>query len=65
MPDNPLANTTEEKPLSSMSASEEYLHDYTTQTFNGACEKKTDFPHYDENLYLAFHGELISPPPNL
>jgi hypothetical protein len=64
-PDNLLANTTEEKPASNSSISEEFLHDYSHQSSNIFCAKKLDFPHYDENLYLAFHGDLIYPPPNL
>jgi hypothetical protein len=60
---NPFGNTTEEKSPSSSSFSEEYLHDHhSTDCF---------FPielqyHKCENadIYHAFHGELLVPPPN-
>lgn len=62
---NPFANTTEEKTESgSICFSEEYLHHYD------------DLIHTDDDLlkhdncghsvlYIAFHGELLSPPPEL
>lgn len=61
---NPFANTTEEKTESSKSLnfSEEYLHEYneTIHTLDDLL-KHANAGHCD--LYLAFHGELISPPP--
>lgn len=62
---NPFSNTTEEKnPNANSSLSEEYLHDHheldalfliASQNFIG------------ENIdtYIAFHGELHVPPPNV
>ena len=62
---NPFGNSTEEKtPKNISSVSEEFLHD----------QHKTDYLfsidlqyHKTENAgtYIAFHGELLVPPPNL
>ena len=62
---NPFGNNTEEKPASnsSISLSEEYLHDShkaeylfaVTSNYN-KCENAA--------TYTAFHGELLVPPPN-
>ena len=62
---NPFGNTTEEKaPTGSSSLSEEYLHDHhiTDHFFSLALQY-----HKLENAgtYIAFHGELLVPPPNL
>lgn len=60
---NPLGNSTEEKAPSSSSFSEEYLHDHhhTDHFFSIALQY-----HKCENAdtYIAFHGELLVPPPN-
>jgi hypothetical protein len=61
---NPLGNTTEEKAPNSLSSfSEEYLHDnhrseyfFLIASQFHKCEKA--------NTYVAFHGELLVPPPN-
>lgn len=61
---NPLANTNEEKTPSVNTFSEEYLHHSeennlrTNKVFN-------QYSNLTESLYKAFHGELISPPPDL
>jgi hypothetical protein len=60
---NPFGNSTEEKAPSGSSLSEEYLHDHhTTDHFFSIV---TQF-HKCENAgtYVAFHGELLVPPPN-
>lgn len=61
---NPLGSNTEEKvPSSNNSFSEEYLHDqYITHYFITADSEY----HKCENasIYIAFHGELLVPPPN-
>jgi hypothetical protein len=63
---NPFANTTEEKTESSasISFSEEFLHDHHEQLTNlddilehAKCGHSA--------LYIAFHGELLSPPPEV
>lgn len=61
---NPLGNTTEEKAPNSLSSfSEEYLHDnhrseyfFLIASQFHKCE--------NANTYVAFHGELLVPPPN-
>ena len=62
---NPLTNTTEEKaPTSSSSFSEEYLHDHhTTDFFFSIALQFHKCENADE--YVAYHGELLVPPPNL
>lgn len=60
---NPFGNTTEEKAPSSNTFSEEYLHDHhITHYFI----LETSQYHKCENAgtYIAFHGELLVPPPN-
>ncbi len=61
---NPLANTTEETTPNNVNLSEEYLHDAH------AAEQIVAVPstHYTSlhvPIYIAFHGELISPPPDV
>lgn len=56
-------NTTEEKVPSTISLSEEYLHDHhTTEYFSSLISQY----HKLENAgtYTAFHGEILIPPPN-
>lgn len=60
---NPFGNTTEEKAPSSSSFSEEFLHDHhITDRFFLILSQS----HKNENTgtYIAFHGELLVPPPN-
>ena len=61
---NPFGNTTEEKAPSNSSFSEEFLHDHhKTEYFflivsqYHKCE--------DAGTYVAYHGELLVPPPNV
>jgi len=62
---NPFGNNTEEKSSSATSSlSEEYLHDhhinehfFTVLTHYPKCK--------DAGTYIAFHGELLVPPPNI
>ena len=59
---NPFANTTEEKAPSSVNLSEEYLHHHNEITqLTDIKLQHTHFHSYD--VYVAFHGELLSPPP--
>jgi len=61
---NPFGNTTEEKNQSSTSFSEEYLHDHHTESSLFSITLQ----HYkcdDADTYIAFHGEVNVPPPNV
>ncbi len=60
---NPFGNTTEEKASGNGTFSEEFLHDHpTTDHFFSIISQY----HKCENAgtYVAFHGELLVPPPN-
>lgn len=59
-----FGNTTEEKAPSSTSVSEEYLHD--SHSLNHFFSIALSY-HKCENAgtYIAFHGELLVPPPNV
>ena len=60
---NPFGNTTEEKNSNSTSLSEEYLHDhYVHDHFFFISSKSYKCENVD--TYIAFHGELLVPPPN-
>ena len=62
---NPFANTTEEKaPTNGSSPSEEYLHDLHKAEYFFSIALRY---HKCENAgtYIAFHGELHVPPPNV
>jgi len=60
---NPFGNNTEEKTPASSSISEEYLHTYHITTH---FHTTISLYHKLENAdtYIAFHGELLVPPPN-
>lgn len=63
-PANPFSNTTEEKsPNSSNNFSEEYLHEHHSSEYYFSIAQQY---HKCENAgtYVAFHGELLVPPPN-
>jgi hypothetical protein len=61
---SPFGNSTEEKTPSSTSFSEEYLHDsdHSTEFFAAAAP---DHLSQNAGTYIAFHGELLVPPPNV
>ena len=63
--DNPFANSTEEKASSNIStASEEYLHEtHSAEQYLFALIKEYKVEHH--SIYIAFYGELISPPPDV
>jgi hypothetical protein len=60
---NPYSSNTEEKNPTSTSFSEEFLHDHPVTP---AFHPETLQYHKGENdaTYIAFHGELLVPPPN-
>jgi hypothetical protein len=60
---NPFGNTTEEKAPGSINLAEEFLHDHhIAECFFSVVSKY----HKSESAstYIAFHGELLVPPPN-
>ncbi|MGZ5189849.1 MAG: hypothetical protein ACXWCZ_02455 [Flavisolibacter sp.] len=62
---NPFGNSTEEKtPNGGSSFSEEYLHNHhnTDYFFIVASQLHS---HFDADTYLAYHGELDVPPPDV
>ncbi|MEO6611531.1 MAG: hypothetical protein ABIT05_01855 [Chitinophagaceae bacterium] len=61
--DNPLASTTEEKAPSPTTLSEEYLH-HTDEPEHPWTAIQHHHRNFSSSLYIAFHGELISPPPD-
>ncbi len=61
--DNPLASSTEEKTPSPTTLSEEYLH-HTDEPVHPWTVIQNHHRHFQSSLYIAFHGELISPPPD-
>lgn len=60
---NPLANTNEEKTPSVNTFSEEYLH-HSEENNLRTNNTSNQYGNLSEALYLAFHGELVSPPPD-
>lgn len=59
---NPFSNTTEEKTESSVSSLSEYLHEINSHHRHFVILDNTIKCHPDD-IYFAFHPELISPPP--
>ena len=63
-PENPLTNTTEEKTPNSSTATEEYLHEmHSAEQYLAALS--LEYKVEDVSTYIAFYGELISPPPDV
>lgn len=60
---NPLSNTNEEKPESGANSVSEYLHQAAAAVQVAPPLVKYEKCHAP-NLYLAFHPELLCPPPN-
>lgn len=61
---NPLVNTNEEK-TSNFTFSEEYLHHQEFIVCYPPFVPQVVHAMYQAPLYIAFHGELISPPPEI
>lgn len=64
--DNPFAGATEEKAPSNtlVSVVEEYLHHDDHDLSIYLLETSNTQLHAQESAYIAFHGELLVPPPN-
>lgn len=60
---NPFGNTTEEKAESGSSTISEYLHHAQELVHPTGSLHKHNSSH-DVDVYVAFHGELLCPPPN-
>ncbi|HPG11059.1 MAG TPA: hypothetical protein PLU37_05995 [Chitinophagaceae bacterium] len=61
---NPYGNTTEEKAPSGTSIQEEFLHEYHASEYFQLLASKHP-KHENSGIYIAFHGELHVPPPNV
>lgn len=61
---NPFGNTTEEKNPGSTSFSEEFLHHPADDNLFSFFSRSFSTGEH-ARLYVAFHGELLVPPPNL
>lgn len=59
---NPFASTTEEKAPTSVSTISEYLHEPAT-IHHPTLTLAKHYKFHSAELYIAFHGELLSPPP--
>lgn len=59
---NPFSNTTEEKSESGVNTLSEYLHDTHHLEHHPVILKKF-YKCHPSDLYVAFHPELVSPPP--
>lgn len=60
---NPFGSNSEEKTPSTNSFSEEFLHN--THVISHFYEEISQYhKHENADTYLAFHGELLVPPPN-
>lgn len=63
---NPYSNTTEEKtPSNNLSISEEYVHDARHDLNPPGSPITMAYRHAHEATYIAYHGELHCPPPNI
>jgi len=60
---NPFGNNTEEKAPTTSSFSEEYLHSFHIVS-HFYKEISQYHKHENSDIYIAFHGELLVPPPN-
>ena len=60
---NPFSNTTEEKAESGSGTLSEYLHNTHELVHPTGLAHKHNASH-DANVYVAFHGEMLCPPPN-
>lgn len=60
---NPFGGSTEEKAPSGSSLSEEYLHTHNSEEYFFSSYQQYHKCE-DAGIYVAFHGELLVPPPN-
>ncbi len=62
--ENPFSNTTEEKTPGNGGIGEEFLHHMHEMNHPGSECIEHNSSHYS-NIYIAFHGELTVPPPEI
>ena len=60
---NPFGNTTEEKAESGSGTLSEYLHNIHELVHPAGLSHQHNASH-DADVYVAFHGEMLCPPPN-
>ena len=60
---NPFGNTTEEKAESGSNGLSEYLH-HNNELIHPAGYSHRHNSSHDFDVYVAFHGEMLCPPPN-
>ena len=60
---SPFANTTEEKVPTNVNLTEEYLH-HQDEPLPFSTDKLSHSHHHSYDVYVAFYGELLSPPPD-
>ena len=61
---NPFGNNTEKSPTDNGSFSEEYIH--TASKIEYFFSLALQFYHCEKSgIYIAFHGEILVPPPNM
>jgi hypothetical protein len=60
---NPFGSNTEEKAPTSTNFSEEFLHSFHIIS-HFYTEVSQYHKHENSDIYIAFHGELLVPPPN-
>ncbi|MFT3903640.1 MAG: hypothetical protein QM727_10715 [Niabella sp.] len=65
MSDNPFAGVTEEKTPVSVNLTEEYIHHDETDFSIPGIPVSVAYIHAHEPIYIAFHGEMLTPPPNV
>ncbi len=61
---NPLTNTTEEKTENGVNTLAEYLHE-SHHSDHPSSLIITSYKYHSSDLYIAFHPELICPPPDV
>lgn len=62
---NPYSNSTEEKtPNNTVTFSEEYVHISNHEPPLSLFQVSVAYLHAHEATYVAFHGEMLCPPPN-
>jgi hypothetical protein len=59
---NPLTNTNEEKSESGPNTLQEYLHE-PLHLEHPSMEQINEYGHFEQKASVAYHPELISPPP--